>query len=106
MALLLDVMVNWMVALYRHNLGYVDGAAAQVSFKLLLRAYHVSSSLFSASVPIVLVAWPVSQACLPTAAVLVLELVMNFYAGQCLLLLLALVNYSVKNFLTKHFRLS
>jgi hypothetical protein len=51
-----------------------------------------------------LVAWPVSQACLPTAVVLVLELVMkfkNFYAGHCLLLLLALVNYSVKNFLTE-----
>jgi hypothetical protein len=56
MVLLLVVMANWMVAMCRHNLGYVDGVVAQVSFKLLLRAYHVSSSLFSVSVPIVLVA--------------------------------------------------
>jgi hypothetical protein len=77
MALLLDAVANHMVALCRHNLGYVDGVTAQVSFKLLLRAYHVTSSFFSASVPIVLVAWLVSQACLPTVAVLVLELVMR-----------------------------
>jgi hypothetical protein len=52
--------------------------------------------------PIVLVAWPVSRACLPDEAVLVLELAMKFYAGQCLLLLLA----SVKNFLTEYVRFS
>jgi hypothetical protein len=56
--------------------------------------------------PIVLVAWPVSQACLPAAAVLVLELAVKFYAGQCLLLLVALVNYSVKNFLIEFVRFS
>jgi hypothetical protein len=56
MVLVLIVMANWMVALCCHNLGYVDGVIAHVSFKLLLRAYHVSSSLFSVSVPIVLVA--------------------------------------------------
>jgi hypothetical protein len=38
---------------------------------------------------IVLVAWLVSHACLPTVAVLVLKLAMKFYAGHCLLLLLA-----------------
>jgi hypothetical protein len=36
MALLLDAVANWMVALCCHNLGYVDGDATQVSFKLLL----------------------------------------------------------------------
>jgi hypothetical protein len=77
MALLLDAVANWMVALCCHNLGFIDGAAAHLSFKVLLRAYHVSSSLFFVSVPIVLVAWPVSQACLPTAVLLVLELVMR-----------------------------
>jgi hypothetical protein len=50
----------------------------------------------------VLVAWLVSQACLPIAAILVLELLMRFYVGQCLLLLLA----SVKNFLTEYVRFS
>jgi hypothetical protein len=53
---------------------------------------------------IVLVAWPVSPACLLTAAVLVLELGIrsyNFYVGNNMLLLLASVNYSVKNFLTE-----
>jgi hypothetical protein len=77
MAPLLDAVANWMVALRCHNLGCIDGAAAHVSFKLLLRAYHVSSSLFSVCVPIVLMAWLVSLACLPTAVVLVLELVMR-----------------------------
>jgi hypothetical protein len=35
-ALLLDVMVHWMVALCRHNHGYVDGVTALVSFQHLL----------------------------------------------------------------------
>jgi hypothetical protein len=35
MPLLLDAVANWMVTLCRNNLGYVDGAAAQVFFKLL-----------------------------------------------------------------------
>jgi hypothetical protein len=52
------------------------------------------------------VAWPASQACLPSAAVLVLELELmmmfyNFNAGHYLLLLLASVQDSVKNFLAE-----
>jgi hypothetical protein len=35
MPLLLDAVANWMVMLCCHNLGYIDGAAAQVFFKLL-----------------------------------------------------------------------
>jgi hypothetical protein len=51
----------------------------------------------------VLVSWPVSQACLHTAAVLVLVMkFLNFYYGHCLLLLLASVKYLVKNFLTEY----
>jgi hypothetical protein len=33
-ALLLDAVALWMVALCRHNRGYVDGVAALVSFQL------------------------------------------------------------------------
>jgi hypothetical protein len=97
MALLLDAVANWMVALvlpqpWLHRRCRHPGLLQDPTVSSL-----VGSPLSSVSLPIVLVAWPVSQACLPTAAVLVLELVMKFYAGHCLLLLLALVNYSVKN---------
>jgi hypothetical protein len=36
MTLLLDTVAHWMVALCRHNRGYVDGVAALVSFQILL----------------------------------------------------------------------
>jgi hypothetical protein len=60
------VVAHWMVALRRHNRGCTDGVAALVCFQLLCELTYEFSPIFSVSKLLVLVAWPVSQACLPT----------------------------------------
>jgi hypothetical protein len=62
-------IAHWMVAFRRHNRGCADGVAAMIFLQL---PCELTCESFSYSLCLcihALVAWPVSQACLPTAAV-------------------------------------